>query len=111
MPMPRYLLTAPPPPRLHTLSLHDALPIWGPSGGDSTPHAGRGGRPIGAPWGGREGGRRDEPSRGPHARSEEHTSELQSLRHLVCRLLLQKKKRIRTTTQVPRHANTNTNAR
>src|SRR5258705_5557803 len=28
---------------------------------------------------------------GPH-RSEEHTSELQSLRHLVCRLLLEKKK-------------------
>src|SRR5215212_7815215 len=27
------------------------------------------------------------------ARSEEHTSELQSLRHLVCRLLLQKKKK------------------
>src|SRR5258705_7304286 len=27
------------------------------------------------------------------ARSEEHTSELQSLRHLVCRLLLEKKKR------------------
>src|SRR5205814_3667615 len=29
----------------------------------------------------------------PHARSEEHTSELQSLRHLVCRLLLEKKKK------------------
>src|SRR5258705_11784433 len=34
---------------------------------------------------------------GPHElrardRSEEHTSELQSLRHLVCRLLLEKKK-------------------
>src|SRR5262247_4134309 len=29
---------------------------------------------------------------GHHARSEEHTSELQSLRHLVCRLLLEKKK-------------------
>src|SRR5437899_3981047 len=29
----------------------------------------------------------------PH-RSEEHTSELQSLRHLVCRLLLEKKKKI-----------------
>src|SRR5258705_9095930 len=29
-------------------------------------------------------------------RSEEHTSELQSLRHLVCRLLLEKKKK-RTT--------------
>src|SRR5947199_4631103 len=28
-------------------------------------------------------------------RSEEHTSELQSLRHLVCRLLLEKKKVIR----------------
>src|SRR5215831_7718759 len=26
-----------------------------------------------------------------HLRSEEHTSELQSLRHLVCRLLLEKK--------------------
>src|SRR5438045_7519129 len=26
-----------------------------------------------------------------HRRSEEHTSELQSLRHLVCRLLLEKK--------------------
>src|SRR5437899_6490115 len=28
----------------------------------------------------------------PLSRSEEHTSELQSLRHLVCRLLLEKKK-------------------
>src|ERR1035441_10727095 len=27
-------------------------------------------------------------------RSEEHTSELQSLRHLVCRLLLEKKKKM-----------------
>src|SRR5262245_63142269 len=33
-------------------------------------------------------------SRGP--RSEEHTSELQSLRHLVCRLLLEKKKKYST---------------
>src|ERR1035441_10870928 len=30
--------------------------------------------------------------RGGSGRSEEHTSELQSLRHLVCRLLLEKKK-------------------
>src|SRR5258705_3832381 len=29
-------------------------------------------------------------------RSEEHTSELQSLRHLVCRLLLEKKKKHNT---------------
>src|SRR5215831_20817603 len=34
-----------------------------------------------------------EPSELPHPRSEEHTSELQSLRHLVCRLLLEKKKK------------------
>src|SRR5258705_2425497 len=32
------------------------------------------------------------------ARSEEHTSELQSLRHLVCRLLLEKKKNNTDTT-------------
>src|SRR5438309_9313944 len=32
--------------------------------------------------------------RGPGARSEEHTSELQSQFHLVCRLLLEKKKNI-----------------
>src|SRR5258705_8222884 len=31
------------------------------------------------------------PRRGRPGRSEEHTSELQSLRHLVCRLLLEKK--------------------
>src|SRR5687768_18497609 len=29
----------------------------------------------------------------PHERSEEHTSELQSRLHLVCRLLLEKKKK------------------
>src|SRR5205814_9026992 len=33
--------------------------------------------------------------RADQERSEEHTSELQSLRHLVCRLLLEKKKKIR----------------
>src|SRR5258705_8986289 len=34
-------------------------------------------------------------------RSEEHTSELQSLRHLVCRLLLEKKKNIRQSRLLP----------
>src|SRR2546429_5552676 len=34
---------------------------------------------------------------GVSARSEEHTSELQSRLHLVCRLLLEKKKNIRYT--------------
>src|SRR5262245_64103589 len=33
------------------------------------------------------------------SRSEEHTSELQSLRHLVCRLLLEKKKKYQHTEQ------------
>src|SRR5205823_8484622 len=33
-----------------------------------------------------------EKAEAPHARSEEHTSELQSLAYLVCRLLLEKKK-------------------
>ena len=31
---------------------------------------------------------------GVNARSEEHTSELQSRLHLVCRLLLEKKKKV-----------------
>src|SRR5438046_3626738 len=35
-----------------------------------------------------------------HPRSEEHTSELQSLTNLVCRLLLEKKKRRMTSTYV-----------
>src|SRR3989442_2970848 len=35
----------------------------------------------------------------PHGRSEEHTSELQSRPHLVCRLLLEKKKIAKRLTQ------------
>src|ERR1041385_9514940 len=57
---------------IYTLSLHDALPIC------RQPH--RLGPPEGAP---RAAGR---------MRSEEHTSELQSRLHPVCRLLLEKKK-------------------
>src|SRR5438552_8906112 len=38
--------------------------------------------------------------RGPATRSEEHTSELQSPDHLVCRLLLEKKKNINTLTVI-----------
>src|ERR1035441_11127456 len=57
---------------IYTLSLHDALPIW-----PRTPA--QAWRPCNARtlW--------------RLLRSEEHTSELQSLRHLVCRLLLEKK--------------------
>src|SRR5437899_4448982 len=67
---------------IYTLSLHDALPIWGPgdaSGSAPTPrHRGPPRATAHCPRG--------------SPRSEEHTSELQSLRHLVCRLLLEKKK-------------------
>src|SRR2546422_2481553 len=42
--------------------------------------------------------RRQDPEDGP--RSEEHTSELQSRLHLVCRLLLEKKKKKYTTLRV-----------
>src|SRR5258708_20768169 len=38
------------------------------------------------------------PRRSPRRRSEEHTSELQSPDHLVCRLLLEKKKKKPTST-------------
>src|SRR5258705_6624691 len=39
----------------------------------------------------------------PDERSEEHTSELQSLRHLVCRLLLEKKKQCPIMVQKHEH--------
>src|SRR2546422_7041486 len=38
---------------------------------------------------------------GQRMRSEEHTSELQSRLHLVCRLLLEKKKKIKTAQMKP----------
>src|SRR5690625_2939385 len=50
---------------------------------------GRGDRRGRGTWGDRVGGRGQERRQG---RSEEHTSELQSRGHLVCRLLLEKKK-------------------
>src|SRR2546425_5682046 len=66
---------------IYTLSLHDALPIWGLRDVRYAEQA---------------------PSLremlllhdGAMARSEEHTSELQSLAYLVCRLLLEKKNHI-----------------
>src|SRR2546422_7070966 len=64
---------------IYTLSLHDALPIY----------------PGGARRHQRGTGAAAQPRRTVR-RSEEHTSELQSRLHLVCRLLLEKKKK-RTT--------------
>src|SRR3989442_9976760 len=40
-----------------------------------------------------DGGQQNQSRRGGTDRSEEHTSELQSRPHLVCRLLLEKKKK------------------
>src|SRR2546422_8136745 len=42
-----------------------------------------------------------------HGRSEEHTSELQSRLHLVCRLLLEKKKTNNKTNNIHRSTATN----
>src|SRR2546423_2729823 len=55
------------------------------------PHAGRRRRGRGDPAGQR--GLKSEKARPSQRRSEEHTSELQSLAYLVCRLLLEKKKK------------------
>src|SRR5262245_62692923 len=73
------------------------------SRGNATPqHAGdsgRGGRGAGGTGGNDErgvsGSLGKQGGPGAHKRSEEHTSELQSLRHLVCRLLLEKKNKKR----------------
>src|SRR5258708_14125791 len=82
---------------IYTLSLHDALPISFVERGETVAQAAE---KLGYPrtsvqsW-----YRTDENARPiPRARSEEHTSELQSPDHLVCRLLLEKKKT--TTTNV-----------
>src|SRR5256885_512291 len=61
---------------IYTLSLHDALPISPPS--CSTAPSTRYGSAVSMTW---------------STRSEEHTSELQSPCNLVCRLLLEKKKK------------------
>src|SRR5262245_62306752 len=57
----------------------------------------------------RRRGRRAALDRTVSPRSEEHTSELQSLRHLVCRLLLEKKKPQHNTRTTPYHTNNHTN--
>src|SRR2546429_9961086 len=76
-----FFFNDPAPPEIYPLSLHDALPI--------------------SPRRHRDDGQPRHPSRGGggprrlpelRRRSEEHTSELQSRLHLVCRLLLEKKK-------------------
>src|SRR2546425_13184100 len=84
---------------IYTLSLHDALPIYQPlqpllqqvhvAGGGcraSARHVRTARRAVPAVLGHRR-------ATAIALRSEEHTSELQSLAYLVCRLLLEKKKK------------------
>src|SRR5687767_15778990 len=97
-----------PTTEFYTLSLHDALPI-SPSSTPSAPLIGPRVRSARLParWRRRPSSslpllgahrpltrrrRRCRPH--PRSRSEEHTSELQSLAYLVCRLLLEKKNHI-----------------
>src|SRR5437899_11864601 len=83
-----FLINHPATPNIYTLSLHDALPIFDDRREKRIARfrVGDAQRALAA-------------AQGIVAlagiafhRSEEHTSELQSLRHLVCRLLLEKKK-------------------
>src|SRR5262249_61712427 len=81
-----FFFNDPAPTEIYTLSLHDALPIFhrarvleralrlGRAPGDAERLPGQARQPM-------------------DGRSEEHTSELQSLTNLVCRLLLEKKKK------------------
>src|SRR5438309_11505786 len=84
-PIRSFFLNDPATTEIYTLSLHDALPIFfqGRSQGAAparTAAAASARRPASIA------------ARSAAMRSEEHTSELQSQFHLVCRLLLEKKK-------------------
>src|SRR5687767_15416496 len=101
----------PPPTEHYTLSLHDALPIYHQA------------LPAEGPRQGVRDPEEDQPPRGgvgragvvrklpvvscqlPAKRSEEHTSELQSLAYLVCRLLLEKQNHDYAPTQSPPSSN------
>src|SRR5438874_5553392 len=81
------------PPRSTLFPLHDALPIsWRTRMLDAPAcfRPGESGFKVTA---------RDRRKHGTR-RSEEHTSELQSRRDLVCRLLLEKKKKTATASQI-----------
>src|SRR5687768_17933611 len=78
---------------IYTLSLHDALPICAASAAENSGRSPRSGDCASAPTG-RSPSRPLRPAGADAQRSEEHTSELQSRLHLVCRLLLEKKKQV-----------------
>src|SRR3712207_7880416 len=77
---------------IYTLSLHDALPISSVVD-EKEKFSSRTTLLRTSTWPTPSGPvRPDELLKMPQSRSEEHTSELQSRQHLVCRLLLEKKK-------------------
>src|SRR5206468_12828496 len=96
-----FFFNVPPTTEIYTLSLHDALPIslsscatrrssssrtaWASSSNPGTSAS--------------AGPRQQVSARVRAGRSEEHTSELQSRSDLVCRLLLEKKKKKTIMTQ------------
>src|SRR5437870_7402773 len=92
-----FFFTAAASTEIYTLSLHDALPIYSPLliVLDARPRDPLERQQAGEPaLAGRAGQSR--------LRSEEHTSELQSRGHLVCRLLLEKKNsRLRRSSSCP----------
>src|SRR5205823_14239113 len=100
-----FLFNAPATTEIYTLSLHDALPIlmrtwrrgrhsrkgvWSSARWTFTKRIARSISTI-------SGGKSRRKPRWSRSRSEEHTSELQSLAYLVCRLLLEKKKNKNTS--------------
>src|SRR3712207_8563593 len=86
---------------IYTLSLHDALPIWDHHrGAEDRQDDVAAGKPAARqrecqanPENEGQHGRERGLDHGESQRSEEHTSELQSRQYLVCRLLLEKKKK------------------
>src|SRR5262249_61439462 len=98
-----FFFTHPPTPDLYPLSLHDALPICRPPA-HAPRRSPRAPTPPASPAASLAAPSEVSPQAGgglTSDRSEEHTSELQSLTNLVCRLLLEKKKKHTTRLASP----------
>src|SRR5436305_11853286 len=96
-----FRFTSPSPTAIYTLSLHDALPIstlrfHASAFRHRVRQVSRSSVSLSM--------RSPAPAASPASRSEEHTSELQSRQHLVCRLLLEKKKQQHKVTPYSLHS-------
>src|SRR2546429_6302105 len=104
-----FFLNDTPTPEFYPLPLHDALPIstsrlWAKLSASATSRVICSASSSGSCCSRSRRPRSDSPS----TRSEEHTSELQSRLHLVCRLLLEKKKKTSTRPTTPSSATAST---